>query len=57
TAFCSTSLPASPSGWLFYVRSVKAAMALGRRATGVELETERFEQTVREVQDLASQNG
>ncbi|EEU2713870.1 TPA: site-specific DNA-methyltransferase, partial [Escherichia coli] len=26
-------------------------------ATGVELETERFEQTVREVQDLASQNG
>ncbi|EES0391215.1 site-specific DNA-methyltransferase, partial [Escherichia coli] len=24
---------------------------------GVELETERFEQTVREVQDLASQNG
>ncbi|EKF5927788.1 site-specific DNA-methyltransferase, partial [Escherichia coli] len=32
--------------------TVKAAMALGRRATGVELETERFEQTVREVQDL-----
>ncbi|HGV8154301.1 TPA: site-specific DNA-methyltransferase, partial [Escherichia coli] len=27
------------------------------RATGVELETERFEQTVREVQGLASQNG
>ncbi|EPP4903027.1 hypothetical protein ACUQV7_005418, partial [Escherichia coli] len=26
-------------------------------ATGVELETERFEQTVREVQDLVSQNG
>ncbi|EOJ4338959.1 hypothetical protein WKO02_RS26140, partial [Escherichia coli] len=25
--------------------------------TGVELETERFEQTVREVQDLVSQNG
>ncbi|EOK1169360.1 hypothetical protein ACJ5G5_005410, partial [Escherichia coli] len=24
---------------------------------GVELETERFEQTVREVQDLVSQNG
>ncbi|EFI4338081.1 DNA methylase, partial [Escherichia coli] len=23
-------MPASPSGWLFYVRSVKAAMALGR---------------------------
>ncbi|EON9368847.1 site-specific DNA-methyltransferase, partial [Escherichia coli] len=37
--------------------TVKAALALGRRATGVELETERFEQTVREVQDLASQNG
>ncbi|HHZ0334914.1 TPA: site-specific DNA-methyltransferase, partial [Escherichia coli] len=37
--------------------TVKAAMVLGRRATGVELETERFEQTVREVQDLASQNG
>ncbi|EFF0101899.1 site-specific DNA-methyltransferase, partial [Escherichia coli] len=49
--------PASPSGWLFYVRSVKAAMSLGRRAIGVELETERFEQTVREVQDLVSQNG
>ncbi|EPJ2640957.1 hypothetical protein ACTGQQ_005368, partial [Escherichia coli] len=29
----------------------------GRRATGVELGTERFEQTVREVQDLVSQNG
>ncbi|EIL20955.1 DNA modification methylase, partial [Escherichia coli O111:H8 str. CVM9570] len=57
TAFCSTSLPASPSGWLFYVCSVKAAMSLGRRAIGVELETERFEQTVREVQDLVSQNG
>ncbi|EOL8894442.1 hypothetical protein ACTRGJ_005393, partial [Escherichia coli] len=28
-----------------------------RRAIGVELETERFEQTVREVQDLVSQNG
>ncbi|EOL1142939.1 hypothetical protein BM649_RS26585, partial [Escherichia coli] len=27
------------------------------RAIGVELETERFEQTVREVQDLVSQNG
>ncbi|EFZ38960.1 DNA modification methylase, partial [Escherichia coli EPECa14] len=46
-----------PSGWLFYVCSVKAAMSLGRRAIGVELETERFEQTVREVQDLVSQNG
>ncbi|EGJ3200721.1 DNA methylase [Escherichia coli] len=50
-------MPVSPSGWLFYVRSVKAAMSLGRRAIGVELETERFEQTVREVQDLVSQNG
>ncbi|EIH8247878.1 DNA methylase [Escherichia coli] len=50
-------MPASPSVWLFYVRSVKAAMSLGRRAIGVELETERFEQTVREVQDLVSQNG
>ncbi|EFX8294169.1 site-specific DNA-methyltransferase, partial [Shigella sonnei] len=37
--------------------TVKAALALGRRAIGVELETERFEQTVREVQDLVSQNG
>ncbi|EFB1096331.1 site-specific DNA-methyltransferase, partial [Escherichia coli] len=27
-------------------------MALGRRAIGVELETGRIEQTVREVQDL-----
>ncbi|HHE2827421.1 TPA: hypothetical protein ACO4D7_004862, partial [Escherichia coli] len=26
-------------------------------AIGVELETERFEQTVREVQDLVSQKG
>ncbi|EHN5188648.1 DNA methylase [Escherichia coli] len=50
-------MPASPSGWLFYVCSVKAAMSLGRRAIGAELETERFEQTVREVQDLVSQNG
>ncbi|HDJ0638269.1 TPA: site-specific DNA-methyltransferase, partial [Escherichia coli] len=32
--------------------TVKAAMALGRCAIGVELETGRFEQTVREVQDL-----
>ncbi|EMR9785818.1 DNA adenine methylase [Escherichia coli] len=32
-------------------------MALGHRAIGVELETERFEQTVKEVQDLVSQNG
>ncbi len=37
--------------------TVKAAMAQGRRVIGVELETERFEQTVREVQDLVSQNG
>ncbi|ENU8330744.1 hypothetical protein [Escherichia coli] len=41
----------------FYVRSVKAAMSLGRRAIGVELESGRFEQTVREVQNLVSQNG
>ncbi|HCD7223352.1 TPA: site-specific DNA-methyltransferase [Escherichia coli] len=32
--------------------TVKAALALGRRAIGVELETGRFEQTVREVQGL-----
>ncbi|EJK1461970.1 DNA adenine methylase [Escherichia coli] len=32
-------------------------MSLGRRAIGVELETGRFEQTVREVQDFISQNG
>ncbi|HBA8920477.1 TPA: site-specific DNA-methyltransferase [Escherichia coli] len=32
--------------------TIKAAMALGRRATGVELEAERFHQTVREIQDL-----
>lgn len=37
--------------------TVKAAMVQDRRAIGVELETERFEQTVREVQDLFSQNG
>ncbi len=35
----------------------QAAMAPARCAIGVELETERFEQTVREVQDLVSQNG
>ncbi|EEQ3620595.1 DNA methylase [Escherichia coli] len=50
-------MPASPSGWLFYVCSVKAAMSLGRRAIGVELESGRFEQTVREVQNVVSQNG
>ncbi|EGW80174.1 DNA modification methylase [Escherichia coli 2534-86] len=49
---------ASLPQWLaFYVRSVKAAMALGRRAIGVELESGRFEQTVREVQNVVSQNG
>ncbi|ELQ3982761.1 site-specific DNA-methyltransferase, partial [Escherichia coli] len=32
--------------------TVKAAMALGRRAIGVELEAERFEQTARDVQNL-----
>ncbi|HFN4610960.1 TPA: DNA methyltransferase, partial [Escherichia coli] len=37
--------------------TVKAALSLGRRAIGVELETARFEQTVREVQDFISQNG
>ncbi|EJH1509069.1 RusA family crossover junction endodeoxyribonuclease [Escherichia coli] len=37
--------------------TVKAALSLGRRAIGVELETGRFEQTVREVQDFISQNG
>ena len=37
--------------------TVKAAMALGRRAIGVELETERFEQTVGEVQDFIIRNG
>ncbi|WP_434737029.1 site-specific DNA-methyltransferase [Escherichia coli] len=31
--------------------TVKAAMALGRRAIGVELEAERFEQTARDVQN------
>lgn len=29
--------------------TIKAAMALGRRVIGVELETERFEQTVDEI--------
>ncbi|EFI2373246.1 DNA adenine methylase [Escherichia coli] len=32
-------------------------MALGHRAIGVELESGRFEQTVREVQNVVSQNG
>ncbi|EOJ6463619.1 site-specific DNA-methyltransferase [Escherichia coli] len=32
--------------------TVKAAMALGRRAIGVELEAERFEQTAMDVQNL-----
>ncbi|EMR5426742.1 site-specific DNA-methyltransferase, partial [Escherichia coli] len=31
--------------------TIKAAMALGRRATGVELESERFAQTVREIRE------
>ncbi|EMQ5066127.1 DNA methyltransferase, partial [Escherichia coli] len=31
--------------------TVKAALALGRRATGVELESERFLQTVKEIRD------
>ncbi len=37
--------------------TVKAAMALGRRATGVELETERFEQTAQEIRDVFSGSG
>lgn len=36
---------------------VKAALAFGRRAIGVELEAGRFEQTVREVQDFIVRNG
>ena len=32
--------------------TIKAAMALGRRAIGVELETERFIQTVEEIREL-----
>ncbi|EPP2764248.1 DNA methylase, partial [Escherichia coli] len=31
---------------------VKAAMSLGRRAIGVELDTGRFEQTARDVRNL-----
>ncbi|MWN88323.1 site-specific DNA-methyltransferase, partial [Escherichia coli] len=37
--------------------TIKAAFSLGRHAIGVELESERFEQTVREVQDLIVRNG
>ncbi|EFB8684768.1 site-specific DNA-methyltransferase, partial [Escherichia coli] len=32
--------------------AIKAAMALGRRALGVELESERFNQTVKEINEL-----
>lgn len=32
--------------------TIKAAMALGRRALGVELESERFNQTVKEINEL-----
>ncbi|MFW2194408.1 DNA methyltransferase, partial [Klebsiella quasipneumoniae] len=32
--------------------TVKAAMELGRRAIGVELETERFIQTVSEIEKI-----
>ncbi|MGT4067123.1 site-specific DNA-methyltransferase, partial [Escherichia coli] len=32
--------------------TIKAAMALGRRATGVELEAERFAQTVKEISHI-----
>ena len=51
------SASSRPGDWLQIFRwvqvpAVKAALALGRRAIGVELETGRFEQTVREVQDL-----
>lgn len=50
------SASSRPGDWLqIFMGSgstVKAALALGRRAIGVELETGRFEQTVREVQDL-----
>ncbi|MEB7742713.1 site-specific DNA-methyltransferase, partial [Escherichia coli] len=34
--------------------TIKAAMALGRRALGVELESERFSQTVREIRASAN---
>ncbi|MBA8561381.1 site-specific DNA-methyltransferase [Citrobacter freundii] len=34
--------------------TVKAALSLGRRAVGVELETERFEQTVGEISAIAA---
>ncbi|ENK9976739.1 site-specific DNA-methyltransferase, partial [Escherichia coli] len=37
--------------------TVKAAMALGRRATGVELDTGRFEQTAQEIRDVFSGSG
>ena len=32
--------------------TVKAALTLGRRAIGVELEPERYDQTVAEIQNL-----
>ncbi|HFV1824191.1 TPA: site-specific DNA-methyltransferase, partial [Escherichia coli] len=34
--------------------TIKAAMALGRRVIGVELETERFEQTVGEISAMCN---
>ncbi|MDI4338492.1 site-specific DNA-methyltransferase, partial [Escherichia coli] len=34
--------------------TIKAAMALGRRALGVELETERFNQTIQEISMLSA---
>ncbi|HFP1014322.1 TPA: DNA methyltransferase, partial [Escherichia coli] len=37
--------------------TVKAALALGRRATGVELDTGRFEQTAQEIRDVFSGSG
>lgn len=36
--------------------TIKAAMALGRRALGVELESERFNQTVKEINELVGNN-
>ncbi|CTW97064.1 DNA methylase [Escherichia coli] len=32
--------------------TIKAALSLGRRAIGVELEAERFEQTVSEIREI-----
>ncbi|EMD4941681.1 site-specific DNA-methyltransferase, partial [Escherichia coli] len=32
--------------------TIKAALSLGRRAIGIELESERFEQTVSEIREV-----